>query len=144
MYMKVLFLDIDGVVNSKDTHINNPDEWAVIDPYMAFLVGRISLNTACQVVLSSGWRLHPESVATIEKRVIQLYGCTPELQGKSRGSEIQAWLDEHKDVTAYAILDDDMDAGEGHSTHFFKTTFETGLTTEMAENIIQYLNRKQK
>lgn len=142
--MKILFLDVDGVLNSQDTMTKDPSAFFPIDAYMAFLVGRIQLNTGCQIVLSSSWRHNEESVSHIEKRVSQLFGMTPDLPGKSRGDEITEWLSHHPDVSNYAILDDDMDAGIGHGRHFFKTTFLNGLTTEIGEEVTQFLNRKQK
>jgi len=50
--VKVLFLDIDGVVNNKRTE-KSFDGFIAIDLAMAALVQRIVRNTGCEVVLSS-------------------------------------------------------------------------------------------
>lgn len=134
--MKVLFLDVDGVLNSRNT--TNFDELYPIDPYMAFLVGRIQLQTGCEVILSSSWRYHPEGRQNVSKRVVELFDVTPTV-GECRGEEIQAWLDLHPEVTKYAILDDDCDMLVGQADSFFKTTFEDGLTDEIAEAVIKHL-----
>lgn len=134
--MKVLFLDVDGVLNSRST--TNFSDLYPIDPYMAFLVGRIQLQTDCEVVLSSSWRNHPEGVENVSKRVVKLLDKTPNIDS-FRGNEVKAWLDEHPEVENYAILDDD---GNFHpDQHLFQTTFETGLTDEIAEKVIEHLGR---
>jgi len=66
--VKILFLDIDGVCNSKDTFTKEPNAHFPIDNYMAFLVGKIQLDTGCEIVLSSSWRHHKESVEFLEKK----------------------------------------------------------------------------
>jgi len=135
--MKVLFLDVDGVLNSRSTTDFRTHLYP-IDPYMAFLVGRIQLETGCEVVLSSSWRYHPDGVKTVEKACVKLLDTTPKLYG-TRGEEIQAWLDEHPEVEKYAILDDDTDMLEDQLANFFNTTFETGLTDEISQAVIRHL-----
>lgn len=148
--MKVLFLDIDGVVNSQDT-TNFKELWP-LDKYMAFLVGKIQLYTDCEVVLSSSWRHHPDAVAIVEKNIVKLLDKTPRVnwdgnirtaRGREwphelRGDEVNAWLEKHPEVTKYAILDDDNDFYDDQP--LFKTSFKTGLTDEIAQQVIEYLN----
>jgi hypothetical protein len=134
--VKVLFLDIDGVVNSRST--TNFKELYPIDPYMAFLVGKIQLDTGCKVVLSSSWRHHPDGVKVVKKRIVDVYDVTPSLKG-SRGEEVHAWLLKHPGVTQYAILDDDFDFHPDQP--LFKTTFQDGLTEEIANQVIAHLNQ---
>lgn len=138
--MKILFLDIDGVVNKQDNF--NPaftDSIYPIDSYCAFLVGRIQLQTGCEVVLSSSWRHHPEGVQNVSERVVRLLDKTP-TSDKYRGDEIQMWLDKHPEVDKYAILDDDMDFYAYQAPNYFKTTFEEGLTDEISRSVIEHLN----
>lgn len=134
---KVLFLDVDGVLNSLNT--TNFSELYPIDPYKAFLVGRIQLQTGCEVVLSSSWRNHPEGIENVSKRVVRVLDKTPWLDG-CRGDEIHAWLEQHPEVEKYAILDDDSDMLVYQAPNFFKTTFEEGLTDEIAQAVIEHLN----
>lgn len=138
--MKILFLDIDGVVNKRENF--NPaikNNLYPLDSYCAFLVGRIQLSTGCAVVLSSAWRNHPEGVQNVSERVVELLDKTKYLSG-TRGDEIQEWLDRHE-VEKYAILDDDSDMLPSQLDNFFKTTFEDGLTDEIAEKVIEHLGR---
>jgi hypothetical protein len=140
--VKVLFLDIDGVLNSRST--TNFKELYPIDPYMAFLVGKIQLDTDCKVVLSSSWRHHPDGVATVDKNIVKLYGSTPITTDPAhlRGDEIKLWLADHPEVIRYAILDDDSDFYPDQP--LFKTTFDTGLTDEIAKQVTEYLNEPGK
>lgn len=151
--MKVLFLDIDGVVNKRDNfNPANRDTLWPIDRYCAFLVGKIQLDTDCEVVLSSAWRHHPEGIEQVEKQVVKLLGKTPsvptpkelitargvEWPHELRGDEVNAWLEKHPEVTRYAILDDSMDFYDDQP--LFRTTFEDGLTDEIAKEVTAYLN----
>lgn len=137
---KVLFLDVDGVVNKRDNYnpANNPGPYPV-DAYCAFLVGRIQLQTGCEVVLSSSWRHHPEGVQNVSDRIVKLLDVTP-YSDKYRGDEVQMWLDKHPEVDKYAILDDDMDFYVYQAPNYFKTRFEDGLTDEIAQSVIEHLN----
>lgn len=136
--MKVLFLDIDGVCNNARTFQGSQELYG-IDPYMAFLVGKIKLDTDCEVVLSSSWRHSPEGVSRVEERICKLLDTTGTARSGFRGDEVREWLYRHPEVTRYAILDDDSDF-HGHQP-LFKTTWELGLTKEIAEAVTNYLNQ---
>ncbi len=148
--MKILFLDIDGVCNSEETFHKYPKAHFPIDQYMAFLVGKIVLETDCKVVLSSSWRHHDESVKEIEKRIIPIFGKTGNCCTGIRGAEIYEWIqknvpyEDRKEGGSfrYAILDDDSDMLLWQKDHFFKTSWKTGLTDEIAQNVIKHLNTK--
>lgn len=140
---KVLFLDADGVINNRKT--SNTDGWP-IDKYMAFLVGRIVERTGCKIVLSSTWRLWPEGRSAIRRRVMPFIDVTPSLpftQPLPRGREIKVWLEANPDVERYAILDDENDMLHEQMPNFFKTSFEIGLTEEIAEAVEKHLLNKK-
>ena len=162
--MKILFLDIDGVVNCKDTTQRHRG-FIGIDPYLAFLVGKIQLDTNCIVVLSSSWRnFHDDGRKEIEKQVCPISYVTPDSwydkendHHSTRGEEIQKWIDEwnkhvypnqpnekgymHESISVYAILDDDSDMLESQKPNFFQTTWERGITKEIADAVIAHLNK---
>lgn len=137
--MKVIMLDIDGVLNCKSS--NWKRKWP-LDWFKAILVNHIRIQTGAKIVLSSSWRSSPEGVKRIKKKIgVKIYDKTPNLtETYNRGNEIQAWLDQHPEVTKYAILDDDKDFLPEQMNSFFQTTFEEGLTEELAAKIIKYLN----
>lgn len=144
--MRVLFLDIDGVVNCETTTQRHRG-YIGIDPYMAFLVGKITLAVPdLKVVLSSSWRnFHDDGIAEITKQVVPIFDVTPDswydkekLRSSMRGEEIQAWLYDHPEVTRYAILDDDRRMLEHQLPNFFNTSFVTGITEEIMQRIIDH------
>lgn len=147
--MKVLFLDIDGVCNSRDfVRRTGKSLWNTTDPEAAKLVQRIIKETGCKVVLSSTWRMYPDSRKAVRQQVCKYIDCTKDLQGGAkrgvvdRGHEVQEWLDRHPEVTQYAILDDDSDFLPNQ--WLFKTSFDTGITEEIAEAVIHHLNAGER
>jgi hypothetical protein len=135
--MKILFLDIDGVCNCASTN-DKHGPFVGIDPDMAARVKKIIAETGCEVVLSSMWRLGPGSRREVRDKVCEFIDITPDLRGKIRGEEVRAWLDKHPEIIRHAILDDDSDFLVGQP--LFKTTWEKGLTEEIMNDVIEYLN----
>lgn len=135
---KVLFLDIDGVVNCVNTR-ERSGSFIGIDPYMAFIVGKIQLDTDCDVVLSSAWRLHPDGREEVKQKVVSFIDVTINNKGVTdRGCEVKEWLERHPEVERYAILDDNNDFHPDQK--LFKTSWETGITEELAKEVTDYLN----
>lgn len=159
MSLKILFLDIDGVVNCATTAQRHRGVIG-IDPYMALLVDRIVQATGCKIVLSSTWRLWPDSREEVRKQVGEFMDVTPSmpLQGGAemceRGKEIKAWIKEWESerkpapwlsvkgekIDRYAILDDNSDMLPEQLPNFFKTSWAVGLTQEIADQVIAHLN----
>lgn len=137
--MKILFLDIDGVVNCSTTTQRHRG-FIGIDPVMAFIVGKIQLDTDCKVVLSSTWRLMPGGKEEVEKQVCEIFDVTPSLPG-IRGDEVNAWLEKHPEVEKYAIVDDNSDFYPGQK--LFLTEWITGITEDVAKQITEYLNKEE-
>lgn len=147
---KVLFLDIDGVCNSRQFifRMRGKDKnfklWLTVDPQAAKLVRQIIKETGCAVVLSSTWRMYPEARDVVRRDVCRFIDCTKDMQAGAkrgvveRGVEVQEWLDRHPEVKQYAILDDDSDFLPYQ--WLFRTTFNKGLTPEITEAVINHLN----
>lgn len=150
--MRVLFLDIDGVLNTpKMTGRFGCD---FVDNILVALVARIVRETDCKIVLSSTWRIDEKDrmLATRElaEQGLTIHDCTPVHSQRipedgnwegwngwvKRHEEIQAWLDQNP-VTRFAILDDDAEACIEGS--FFRTDENRGLTVEITERVIQHL-----
>ena len=113
--MKILFLDIDGVLNSERSsaalggypHDFSERELAKFDPVALALVRKLLDATGASVVLSTSWR----STFTCEQVEhglgIPVVGATPDLGGDwCRADEIAHWLAAHPEVTRFAIVDD--------------------------------------
>mgnify|MGYP000491037119 FL=1 len=136
---KILFLDIDGVVNCVTTSQRHRGAIG-IDPYMACLVRRIVDATGCEVVLSSSWRHFPGGREEVENQVCPIFDVTPTSSTGFRGDEIRVWLNAHPEVTRYAIVDDNADMLPEQLPNFFKTSWTEGLSEDTQKEIIRHLN----
>lgn len=137
--MKVLFLDIDGVVN----HAGSSNAGLFpIDPVAAARVARIIAYTDCEIVLSSTWRKLKEGREIVSQKVAPIHDVTPDTDSYYRGDDIQAWLNKHPKVTRYAVLDDDADWRYDQEPHWFLTTWEKGLTEDVMQKVIDHLNER--
>lgn len=139
--MKVIFLDIDGVLNCEVTMAKLKNNRTGIDAKLVSRFNRILRSTDAKVVLSSTWRLWPywrqamKDAGLIVGRFIDI---TPYNKGlTSRGTEVKQWLDLHPEVTKFCCIDDGEDFLEGQT--LFKCSPLTGLTDEIANRVIQYL-----
>lgn len=114
--MKVLFLDIDGVVclHDREKGINFSDGGADdrFDAECCKRLKRIIDATGCKIVLSSAWR---EKRCDIENMLSQLLpfgitlndfiGRTPSLFG--RDEEVSAYLKAHPEIDSFIAVDDE-------------------------------------
>lgn len=137
--MKVLFLDVDGVLNSKETFLRNHAEWEAsgeptknprsfgwpIGHLDALLISRLNTlceKTECGIVLSSSWRIISDLKdfgSWLQMKGFayphRLIDKTPHLNltcaENGRGMEIKDWLDKntYRNISKYVILDDDSE-----------------------------------
>lgn len=137
--MKVLFLDIEGVLTSKRAQAAAlPQQWGALrgmfrfDPVAVGLLQKICEEGEVKIVLSSTWRIGDVVYPYLGKSLkIPVIDKTPELTiGRmARGLEIQCWLEEHPEVTHYAILDDKiLDMLEGQEGHVVRTDSTEGIS----------------
>ncbi|CAH0155753.1 MULTISPECIES: HAD domain-containing protein [unclassified Arthrobacter] len=139
--MKVLFLDIDGVVNRVGTR-QSFHGFMGIDPFLASRVSKIILDTDAAVVLTSTWRIFKDGREEVDRHVYKTFDVTPTADTGFRGEEVKMWLDQHPEVTRYAIIDDDSDFYADQP--LFKTAWQTGITDEIAQQVTEYLNREER
>ena len=59
---------------------------------------------------------------------------------KSRGSEIETWLDFHLDINNYVIIDDRTDFKPNQQEHFIHINPHCGITDEDMNKAINILN----
>jgi hypothetical protein len=137
---RIIFLDIDGVLNSgKSLHEQrrlDPDsrDWAdMLDVDAVRLLNELILATGAKIVVSSTWRY---ALSLDELRdVLGRKGCVgeivdvtpdrPSVMGRCRGDQIAEWLGCHF-VGSWVILDDNSDMG-CLSHRLVQTSFATGL-----------------
>lgn len=126
--MKVIFLDVDGVLITGKLGWNKPD------PECVSALNRLIEKTGAHIVVSSCWRIGREVIELRE--LLASWGVigkvidrTKEFQ-EQRGYEIGDWLmerDKHRgDVEGFVILDDDADMA-GLKNKLVQTDFRTGL-----------------
>lgn len=141
MIDKVLFLDIDGVLNCRGCISDHRRDQLGTDHIRQ--LNRVVGLTNASVVISSTWRkIYP--ISNIQQMLdragyhysSRIIGKTPSLW-TIRGLEIQDWLDNHN-VNRFAIVDDDSDMGV-LLRHLVKTSFDTGLTMDKADELIKKL-----
>lgn len=114
--MKVIFLDIDGVLLSHRSVVAfgrwpndlTPDDVAKFDPIALALLRNFCAASGAKIVLSSTWRILHAWQKVGDKLDLPLIDATPRMLGP-RGREIAAWLSGHPEVERYAIIDDDSD-----------------------------------
>lgn len=146
--MKVLFLDIDGVLNNGGGCMTNAEGWewpySDISPVGVARINRIVKSTGCKIVVSSSWRSNGIDFLNEVFKMVglpEVHDITPHaLQWRHRGSEIKSWLDNHKDVTSYVIIDDMDIVLDNQRKHFVQTDTNTGITREDADRAIEILN----
>lgn len=132
---RVIFLDIDGVLNCAKT----AERYQGLYGIDAVLLKRfLSLleKTQAVIVLSSTWRLSDEWQAVMARYGIPVHMRTPHHPGAIRGEEVDEWLRLHPQVTEYAILDDDSDFLPHQ--FLFKTTWQNGLTPAICKRVEQH------
>lgn len=130
---KILFLDIDGVLNSAKTccafggYPMAMSHIAAFDQAAIRLIQRLCDSAGVQIVLSSAWRNDAEWETYGPALGLPIIGRTPSFLGP-RGREIQKWLEDHPGVEQYAIVDDDGDMLTEQLPRFVHTNAEEGLT----------------
>lgn len=155
--MKVLFLDIDGVLNSRAyDRTRDYTKDTNIDPSRLPLVKKIVDRTGAAIVLSSTWREDWEKDPSrckkggkyidriFNEHGLHIYDKTPDLGLTAlRKDEVAAWLSETDEpIESFAILDDYPFGWGELSDRFVKTDPRNGLGLEQehVERIVALLN----
>lgn len=159
--MKVIFLDVDGVLNSEKFYRKRgapdyrfedepPYPLCEFDPEAVELFNKITDQTGAKIVVSSTWRIG----RTVDelKELFQSVGVTGQIIDKTRtlrerkeyekivrGTEIRIWLEKFPKVYRYIIIDDDNDMLPEQQPNFIKTSFWTGITVENVNAAIKKL-----
>jgi hypothetical protein len=137
--MKVIFLDLDGVLNSKQTP--NPRNFPfILDNALLERLKHLLQLTGAQVVLSSNSRYDPAGLFSARHYGVPFIDATPDLQGEPRCNSILDWLRRHNDVERFIVIDDEDD--ELDDLPLFQPSRSTGLTDQMVAAAADYLNGK--
>lgn len=148
--MKIIFLDIDGVLNHSKSKV-------FIENDCLKELKRICQRTKAKIVMISSWkevflkdsykdrpeRKMFEKIFT-KKNSMELVGVTKNLgDGDNRVLEVLDYLENHKRVNSFVILDD---VNYGYREVFGEKYIQTdwnngGLVVEKAEKAIYVLNK---
>lgn len=149
--MRIIFLDMDGVMNSEqfitacvieNVYLKLGD---YVDPEAVKRLNNLTDTSEAKIVISSSWRklLDLESLQKLLKSkgvTGDIIDTTPDLfkerygDGRPmvRGDEIYSWLSKHPEVTNFVIIDDDGDMSH-LLPYLVRTDYLYGLQDEHIE-----------
>jgi hypothetical protein len=136
--MRVIFLDIDGVLNCSRTSNLRKFPYVVDSALLARLLS-LRRRTDAEVILSSTWRYDPVGLLAAKHFGIPFSDVIPDLPGEPRKKEIVTWLAAH-DVERYVVIDDEDDQLD--ELPLFQPTSLVGLTDEIVNGAADFLQGK--
>lgn len=155
--MKIIFLDIDGVLNNQIMYEDREDiigsKGGELSKKCIDQLNDLTRLTEAKIVLSSTWRMDEDVEEYLAASGIkgEIIGKTPCLRDRFslRGNEIHAWIVENEavigsyysDFHSFVILDDDSDMLLWHRENFFWCDPYAGLTPNLAYKAARFLNR---
>ena len=166
--MKVIFLDVDGVLNTQFSK-SRCGGFIGIDDSKVKLLKEIVEATGAKIILSSSWRYGWERDEEscdqlaiymnkkLANRLLHILDKTKKyvksddknIKYCDRGSEIKEWLSRHPNVDKWVVLDDDIFDDyerEGIMPHLVKTSFYDdlgGLQRWSVDSAIKILNGEE-
>ena len=168
--MKVIFLDIDGVLNSDAYAVRYHKEvlkekgyHIFVDPNAVNRVKRICDETGAKIILSSSWRMFDlkntlkdlNLYRDLKPIIDYIIGITPRLNCDRRGTEINYVIprvdgcvekgliaEQYKGekIDFYIIIDDDDDMVGFQHDLLIRTDYMVGLTDDDMDKAIDLLN----
>ena len=152
--MKVIFLDIDGVLNYRGSDF--------IDARCLNNLRHIVNETGAKIVIISTWRVcmdetyykkyvskpnkeldrYREILTTTFSGNIRWFDITSDLNER-RSDEIKLWLNNHPEFTNFVVIDDfNVQYDENFPDNWVRPSYySNGLNTELANRAIEILNR---
>ena len=149
MFMKVIFLDFDGVLNNNSYFLDSKEKapFFLQDEKM-ILLKQIVDSTNAKIVLSTSWREIWNSDLDISSKLkdyfysfdLSVYDVTKNIN-YNRPLEISTWLKENN-VSSYVILDDIANPWYEHVNNVVVTNKEfNGLSQDDVNKAIDILKK---
>jgi hypothetical protein len=151
--MKIIFLDIDGVLNNSLGGAPGTGAKPKLNKSSIDAINMIIEQVPdVRFVLSSRWRVdygYAETVRYLKESGINgvFIGQTPNFDNPSteklkprRRYEIQKYLDDHGITVQFVIIDDNSDLGRLVSRQI-KTRWSSGFTSSRVNDAIRLLNK---
>lgn len=146
--IKVLFLDVDGVLNNLQSLSHNR---FALDDDKILLLKDILLYTGAKIVVSSTWRLHADAMGVLKTKLDSvgidpgtIVGSTRNLEFAKRSDEIIEWLGRNSRVISWAAVDDmnlSVISPMRFQNHFVLTKTEEGLTNDRCQILKSILGK---
>lgn len=162
--MKIVFLDIDGVLATMQSY-SDPVDFVCerrlygLDKDAIQRLNRITDTTGARIVVSSTWRHGSEEKFQMLIDYLKHCGVTGSIIGRTgshrshfsayrgpyyqRGDECKEWVDQHPEVTHFVCLDDDDDFDRVRD-NFVRIPLgwtDGGMQDEHADKAIEILER---
>jgi hypothetical protein len=147
---KIIFLDIDGVLNKNGHAASTPE----LNSKFVSILSKFVNKHDIKIVLSSSWRIAKNRVFLIGKVTenpyeiienkfseygMKIFDVTP--IGKTRGKEIETWLlTTDLENVEYAILDDYDDFLQYQKSYWVKVNSNVGLSENDISKLARILN----
>lgn len=152
---KIIFLDIDGVLNSNfwnSGHEKEISDGILVDSEKVRLLSELVKSTGAKIILHSGWKFwFDDDLKPLRKEAdhllkqlwrenIAIDGVTPDYSTEEikrskkfsmvKAAEILAWLEEHKEVEEWVVIDDLDLHNKEVEAHQLRTDSSIGLTVD--------------
>lgn len=158
--MKIVFLDIDGVLNSDGWYKSGEAKKAYektkivsdyhFDPNAWKWVEKLLIETGAKIVLTSSWRnfnleatlkdFTGTKFEVLNKYIVEI---TPRLRLRHRGKEIETFIKNTDiEIDGYVIIDDDTDFNIDQLPYFVRTDWFHGITEENYNKAKKILNNE--
>ena len=169
-WKKIIFLDVDGVLNSDDWYNKTRGRSGDFDPEAIALLNQME-SIGVEVVISSSWGESADKPLKDVGLKLPIIGHTEHFYQDwlTRGNEIEKWIQDNfggmgtryglddngfpyyrkhygdniQDYE-YVIFDDDSDFLLGQVDNFIRTDRLTGLTQADIDKAIKILNRENE
>jgi len=140
MFEKIIFLDIDGVLNTPSWSVK-AQTFRTMDPKAVNVLQQVVKAHDAQIVISSTWRRLKgwgKEIKAVMKKAgwdnPPIIGRTPPGISFCRGDEIAEWLEENP-TKSFVIIDDVDTMQESQKAHFVHCDTFVGLTQDHVPEI---------
>jgi len=152
--LKVIFLDIDGVLNRGE--FDPETESTSLLPTLVERLRGVLRETGAKIVLSSSWRylvLGQAMTLSGFEFLLRTHGfpkgCLHDLtcadeETTDRGAQILKWVEQNGPLEAWAVIDDHPVALGEEQWRLVRTAFQVGMTDADARTLTRLLELGQR
>lgn len=136
---KYIFLDIDGVLNSRDWFLSRYGKSGIgnIDPEAVSVLRKIIRRTDAKIILSSTWRDEYDIAEKFNKFThgLELSGILCPFVDKAEA--LDKWMERYSSKKfRYVIIDDCFGYNPKYQDRWVEVDYEHGLTDDYVEKVV--------